>query len=562
MRFLIENYHKLNLTYKIGFAINIGMGIKISSLPNNALPYTGSEKIPLVQSGETRGGSLSSFVNYLSGALLSDSELRALSGNWQNTYTTVTANSANWQNAYTNVLSSSARWNSTYTTVTANSANWNNTYTTFRANSANYAVKNANNSFTVGQTVNGNVSATALTITGGTGTHYILRKFTNSDSFGINNSDLLESVIPSGDFIITLGKDAGSGIGGTGGVSSEIIAIGHDAGKSIGASNTSGSVADVIAIGYNAGNNIGEVNGTTSNIVAIGNAAGNFSGADSVGGVTNLVCIGANAGNNVGYQGTVSDIVAIGQNALNNSATTGGTANYIIGIGNGAGTSIGRNAGSANSVTAIGSNAGSYAGDGGTVTDIIAVGSDAGEYIGAIDTGNNVPGAASDIIAIGNLAGNQAGRGGGDFQGSITNSILIGNQAGYLAGQGGFYDALYAGDGDVNNLIAIGKEAGYQSGIGNTSNNNIFIGLSSGYNKQGSRNTFVGDLTNTSPTSAVNLSGCIAIGYGATPTTRNTIAIGSASTPLSVVPGRSITNSLSGLRIMINGTYYTIPLLA
>jgi len=44
-------------------------GIKIVDLPNNTLPYTGSEKIPLVQNGETRGGTLSSFVNYLSGAL-------------------------------------------------------------------------------------------------------------------------------------------------------------------------------------------------------------------------------------------------------------------------------------------------------------------------------------------------------------------------------------------------------------------------------------------------------------------------------------------------------------
>jgi len=91
--------------------INIHMGIKISSLPNNTLPYTGSEEIPLVQSGQTRAGTLSSFVNYLSGALLSDSELRALSGNWQSTYTT------------------------------------------FSSNSSNYAVKNADNNFTNTQTI-------------------------------------------------------------------------------------------------------------------------------------------------------------------------------------------------------------------------------------------------------------------------------------------------------------------------------------------------------------------------------------------------------------------------
>ncbi len=43
------------------------MGIRISSLSANALPYTGREQIPLVQNSTTRAGTLSSFVNYLSG---------------------------------------------------------------------------------------------------------------------------------------------------------------------------------------------------------------------------------------------------------------------------------------------------------------------------------------------------------------------------------------------------------------------------------------------------------------------------------------------------------------
>jgi hypothetical protein len=43
------------------------MGIRISSLSANALPYTGREQIPLVQNQTTRAGTLSSFVNYLSG---------------------------------------------------------------------------------------------------------------------------------------------------------------------------------------------------------------------------------------------------------------------------------------------------------------------------------------------------------------------------------------------------------------------------------------------------------------------------------------------------------------
>lgn len=40
------------------------MGVKISSLPVNALPYTGAEKIALVQGGETRAGTLSSLTTY------------------------------------------------------------------------------------------------------------------------------------------------------------------------------------------------------------------------------------------------------------------------------------------------------------------------------------------------------------------------------------------------------------------------------------------------------------------------------------------------------------------
>lgn len=89
------------------------MGIKISSLPITTLPYSGNEQFPLVQSGVTKNGTLSSLVGYLSGSLLADSELAALSGNWQSTSTT------------------------------------------FRANSANYALRNVNNFFTTSQSITG-----------------------------------------------------------------------------------------------------------------------------------------------------------------------------------------------------------------------------------------------------------------------------------------------------------------------------------------------------------------------------------------------------------------------
>lgn len=411
------------------------MGVKISSLPVNALPYTGSEKIPLVQGGETKAGTLSSFVNYLSGALLSDSELSILSGNWQNTYTNVTSNSA--------------RWNSTYTTVNASSGNWQNTYTTFRANSANYAVKNTNNNFSTDQTF------TSGKITIGTNT-----VFTHLDTTSIG-------------------------------------------------------------IGFNAGVDAGTSSIDFEKNIFTGYEAGNFAGYEGI--AENNICIGSGAGSSIGANST-------------------GIAQQIIAIGTSAGLEIGKSLPNS-----------------GTATDIISIGNNAGISIGSSHPENNGSGNAAYVISIGTEAGVGAGQGGIDGDSNISDVIFIGRRSGY--------QAVLNNEGSTttltgSNIIAIGAESGYTTGSTATSDNNIFIGLSSGFNKQGSRNTFIGDLTNTSPTFMPSLSGCIAIGYGATPTARNTIAVGSASTPLSVIPGKSFTNSLSGLKIMINGVYYTIPLLA
>ena len=429
------------------------MGVKISSLPVNTLPYTGAEKIPLVQNGETRAGTLSSLANYL----VSDSELAALSGNWQNTYTS------------------------------------------FNSNSANFAVKNANNNFTAGQTITGSLTAATFVLSGGTSPlAYSMKRFNGTGSFGITNT------LPSntnGNYIIALGNNAGGGSGGGGGTATDIVSIGNSAGN--GAASSGGIATDIIAIG---------------------NSSGYEAGAGVTGDALDIIAIGKSAGYQIGQDGYAQNVIVLGQSA------GGGAGNY----------------GTATDVVAIGKSAGDFIGNAGTATDVVAIGKSAGQY-----AGYNA-GTAIDIVAIGNSAGSAAG----DY-GSATDLISIGNLAGSRSGAG---DSIILGT--IDNVIAIGKEAGYESGYTSFSNNNIFIGLSSGYTKQGDRNTFIGDLTNTSPTSAVNLSGCIALGYGATPTARNTIAIGSTSTPLSVVPGGSITNSLSGLKIMINGRYYTIPLLA
>jgi hypothetical protein len=56
-----------------------------------------------------------------------DTGVRALTSNWENTFTNVQANSSNWNTSYfsTTALNlSSDIWNSTYTLVESESANW------------------------------------------------------------------------------------------------------------------------------------------------------------------------------------------------------------------------------------------------------------------------------------------------------------------------------------------------------------------------------------------------------------------------------------------------------
>ena len=67
-----------------------------------------------------------------------DTGVRALTGNWQSSYTTLCANSSTWVTysnlntgsfvKYTDIQSVSGNWNNAYTTLTANSANWNTAY--------------------------------------------------------------------------------------------------------------------------------------------------------------------------------------------------------------------------------------------------------------------------------------------------------------------------------------------------------------------------------------------------------------------------------------------------
>ena len=82
-------------------------------------------------------------------------DIKSLTGNWQNTYSTVSSNSAtNWNYQGTDIKSLTSNWQNTYTTVNTNSAtnwnyqgtdiksltaNWQNTYSTVSSNSASWS---------------------------------------------------------------------------------------------------------------------------------------------------------------------------------------------------------------------------------------------------------------------------------------------------------------------------------------------------------------------------------------------------------------------------------------
>ena len=93
-------------------------GIPISHLPDYIPPYLGNEVFAIAYDDTTYSASLSSFVSYFD-----IDNIRALSGNWENTYNVVSNRVSYWDNIF-----KYPRWESTYTTVNQSSANWNNAY--------------------------------------------------------------------------------------------------------------------------------------------------------------------------------------------------------------------------------------------------------------------------------------------------------------------------------------------------------------------------------------------------------------------------------------------------
>ena len=79
-----------------------------------------------------------------------DAQVRALTGNWQSTYTEFSAQSANNASVFTTVQANSASWgiggSGVDTEVRALTGNWQSTYTTVQSNSSTWSTSG---SFTV-----------------------------------------------------------------------------------------------------------------------------------------------------------------------------------------------------------------------------------------------------------------------------------------------------------------------------------------------------------------------------------------------------------------------------
>jgi len=85
-----------------------------------------------------------------------DTGVRALTANWQNTYTAFSIQSASNTSVYSTVQSNSAQWavdSTTDTGVRALTANWQNTYTTVQSNSSTWGA-GGGGSLPAGGTVN------------------------------------------------------------------------------------------------------------------------------------------------------------------------------------------------------------------------------------------------------------------------------------------------------------------------------------------------------------------------------------------------------------------------
>lgn len=188
-----------------------------------------------------------------------------------------------------------------------------------------------------------------------------------------------------------------------------------------------------------------------------------------------------------------------------------------------------------------------------TATDNVFIGAYAGRA-------NNY--GASGCTLIAGCFNNVIGKNAGKYMTSGNTNNFFGYRAGYC-NRGGCSNnfigysagAACLNTGSYNNFI------GFRAGFCNTSGkNNTFIGRNAGCcNNTGANNIMIGNGVNMN---TAGLSGVIVLGTDALASASNTLVLGSATTRLSAVPATTLTNQVSSLIVILNGTSLRIPILS
>jgi hypothetical protein len=249
------------------------MSKKISELNTSAKPLSGSETVVMNQNGST----VTSSINDVK--VFTDTLMKALSTNWQNTFTT------------------------------------------FKATSANYALKNTNNNFSTNQTIQGTLSAHTYALSG---TTLSLGKIGNSNSIGITNTN----AHGVSDSLIVIGFNAGFNVIN----GSYSIFLGEGAGKH------AENATDSIFLGYTAGLSAFNSSGATFIGSGSGNGAKNATNSIFIGNGAGYEALNSQNSIFLGYAGD-SALSAYQSNFLGYFSGSESTGNNVNAFGQRAGES-------------------------------------------------------------------------------------------------------------------------------------------------------------------------------------------------------------------------------
>ena len=173
-----------------------------------------NDLLPIVNGGFTKKITARALADNFESISYQGSDLKALSANWQSTFSTVSTISANWDSVYTTVSINSANWDSTYSTMSSlssfwqdtqtavaqNSATWQDTYTTVSTKSASWDAAVFNQEVTYTDELTGLNACLRVTINGST--KYIRLFEIGTELFEFSTEDAVDLVSTEDDSVI------------------------------------------------------------------------------------------------------------------------------------------------------------------------------------------------------------------------------------------------------------------------------------------------------------------------------------------------------------------------